>query len=120
MNTTQKLFYGSIASLATIHSVAAQTSGGLKFGGDKVKADIKGTEETAENAIQILIGRAALFLGIVAVCYAIYGGFLILTAGTDDGKIKEGKNAIFHALLGIIVIWLANSIVQFVLKQILS
>lgn len=61
-----------------------------------------------------------VFLGILAVCYGLYGGFLIMTAGGEDDKVKKGKQILIHVALGLVVIYLANSIVQWVLGSILK
>jgi hypothetical protein len=59
------------------------------------------------------------FLGIVAVIYGIYGGFLILTAGGEDDKVKKGKSIIIQVSIGLVIIFLANSLVQWVITKIL-
>ncbi len=78
------------------------------------------TEGSAEDVIQIWIERLLGFLYIVAVVYALWGGFQILTAAGDDEKVTKGKNIIIQALIGIVVIFLAGSIVQFVIGGILG
>lgn len=118
MKTIQKVGYAALASAL----VANQTFAQINFGGNKVDQRISGTTQgtTAENAVQTLIGNAMFVLGIVAVCYGLYGGFLMLTAGGDDGKVKTGKTILIQVAIGLVVIFLANSIVQFVLTRILG
>ena len=59
------------------------------------------------------------FLAILAVVYGLYGGFLMLTAGGEEEKMKKGRTILIQVAIGLIVIFLANSIVQFVLTKIL-
>ncbi len=66
---------------------------------------------TIENAVAFLVG----FLYLIAVIYGIYGGFLILTAAGDEERVKKGKTTLIHAVLGIIVIFLASTVIRFVI-----
>jgi hypothetical protein len=59
------------------------------------------------------------FLGLIAVIYIIYGGFLIFSSAGDEEKVGKGKKLIIYALIGIVVIFLAYSIVAWFITQIL-
>jgi Type IV secretion system pilin len=102
-------------------ALVAQTSitQAIDFGSQNVKDGVKGTGETADIAVQNLISTAATFLAIVAVLYALYGGWNILTAGGEEDKVKKGKTILIQALIGLVVIFLANSIVQWLITKIL-
>jgi hypothetical protein len=50
-----------------------------------------------------------IFIGML-----IYGGFVYLTAGSDDGKVGNAKKIIVAAIGGFIIIALAPAIVQFI------
>ena len=79
---------------------------------------MKGSDNTAEVAVQNLLSNAMIFLGILAVVYGIYGGFLIVTAGGEEDKVKKGKTILTQVAIGLVVIFLANSIIQWVLTKI--
>jgi len=88
--------------------------------------DIFGTAPTiggavggVDSAIQTLITAFLSFLYLIAVLYAIWGGFNILTAGGDEEKVKKGKTILIQAILGLIVIFLASSIIQWVIESLL-
>lgn len=102
-------------ALTTLQSFAAD--GSSMFGGDK---PVIGDKTTADIMVQRLVGNAMLFLGIVAVLYGIWGGFLMVTAGGDEEKVKKGRTILVQVAIGLVVIFIANSIVQFVLSQILK
>lgn len=116
MKTIQKIGYATLGSAL----LANQSFAAIQYGSNKVSEDLKGSADTADGAIQTLVKNAMIFLAILAVLYGLYGGFLMLTAGGDDGKVKTGKTILIQVGLGLIVIFLANSIVQFVLKNILG
>ncbi|MBX9808991.1 hypothetical protein K2X92_01200 [Candidatus Gracilibacteria bacterium] len=118
MTTIQKGFYSLVGLAATTASTFA--AGNTMFGGSKVDASIKGSASDADSAIQTLISNAMLFLGILGVCYGIWGGFQIITAGGDEEKVKKGRTIIIQVVIGLVVIFLANSIIQWVLNSILK
>ena len=69
-----------------------------------------GLTQTAQRVITIALGLAFL----IAVGVLIYGGFkYILSAGNEESA-KQGRTAIFNALIGIVIIVLSYVIVQIV------
>jgi hypothetical protein len=108
MTTIQKGFYSLVGLAATTASVLAGP-----FDGKAVT--IGGTSQnSAEVTVQNLIDRALMFLSIVAVLYGIWGGFQIITAGGDEEKVKKGRTILIQVVIGIIVVWLAGSVVKWV------
>lgn len=116
MNTLKKLALTSAATaIALEQSVSA-----LSFGDGKIDADIKGAEGGADTVVQTLVQNAMAFLAIIGVLYGIYGGFLMTTAGGDEEKVKKGRTILMQVGIGLVVIFLANSIVQFVIDSVLK
>lgn len=60
------------------------------------------------------------FLYLIAVMYALWGGFQILTAGGDDKKVSAGKTILIQAGLGLLVIWLSGTIISWVLSVLVA
>ncbi len=50
--------------------------------------------------------------GGLALLMFIWGGFLFLTAGGNDGRIKKGKETLTWAIIGIVVILAAYILVS--------
>ena len=65
-----------------------------------------------------LIVKGLLLLGGIATIMIIYGGYLILFGGENEDNYKKGKKIVTYAVVGIIVIALAASIVKFALEVI--
>lgn len=63
---------------------------------------------------------ATTLLYMIAVGFALYGGFQILTAGGEDDKVKSGKKVLVNAVLGLFVIFIASSIVKFVIESLVK
>jgi len=92
----------------------------IDYWSTNVNEDLKWSDSSADSAIQTLITNAIWFLYLVAVVYGLWWGFQILTAWGKDDQVKKWRTIIVHALMWLIVIWLASSIVQFVIEGILG
>lgn len=75
---------------------------------------------TADNAAEQVIWNLLTFLYLVAVAYALWGGFNILTAGWDEEKVKKWKTILIQWAIGLVVIWIAWALVQWVLSSVLT
>lgn len=67
---------------------------------------------TIENIVAFIVG----LLYLVAVIFALYGGFQILTAGGDEEKVKSGKTTLINAAIGLIVIFLASTLINWIIS----
>ena len=115
MNTLSKIALTGVSTVLTLEQTFAAIDAGI----GKVDPTLIWNTNTAETAIQIYIGKAMTFLAILAVVYGLYGGFLMVTAGGEEEKMKKGRTILIQVAIGLVVIFLANSIVQFVLTKIL-
>lgn len=91
----------------------------ITFWGTRVDDTIKWSVDSAEVPIQTLIKNAISFLYLVAVVYWLWGWFNILTAWGNDEKVKKWKTIIIQALIGLLVIWLAASVVNWLVTKII-
>lgn len=57
----------------------------------------------------------SLIVGVVAVIFVIYGGFRYITSGGDSGNVGNAKNTLIYALVGLVIVALAQLIVRYVL-----
>jgi cytochrome bd-type quinol oxidase subunit 2 len=67
-----------------------------------------------------VINIFSVAVGVVAVIMIIAGGFRYITSGGDSNKISGAKNTIIYALIGLVVVALAQLIVKFVLNKVSS
>lgn len=61
-----------------------------------------------------LVKGVLALVGVVAVAFIVYGGFLYISAGGNETQVQQGKQAVVGAVIGIIVVGLAFAIVEFV------
>jgi hypothetical protein len=109
---------GGLAGVVALHAGIA--SAAITLGESKVDAGLRGDDAAADTAIQTLITNAISFLYLVAVVFALWWGFNILTAGGDEEKVKKGKTILIQAGIGLVVIFLASSIVKWVVGSLLG
>lgn len=62
-----------------------------------------------------LVTYALVLVGVVALAFFIYGGFLYITAAGDTEQIEKAKKIIVYAIIGIVVIAIAAALVNFVI-----
>ena len=67
---------------------------------------------TLNNMLGYLIG----ILYFIAVLFALYGWFQILTAWWDEEKVKSGKTTLINAVIGLVVIFLASNIITWIIN----
>lgn len=56
-------------------------------------------------------------VGVIAVLMIIVGGLRYITSGGDSSKVSAAKTTIIYALVGLVIVALAQLIVHFVLNQ---
>lgn len=133
-------FLQAVIALVGIISVAAIVVGGIQYitsGGDESRAE-KGKRTVLYAVIGlIIVGLATAIVaavnsvdsgglieaikaflqaglamvGIVAVAAIVYGGVQYIASGGDEGKAERGKRAVLYAVIGLIIVGLAEAIV---------
>lgn len=59
----------------------------------------------------------SIIVGAISIIMIIYGGFRYITSGGDSGKVGNAKNTLIYAIVGLIIVVLAQIIVNFVITQ---
>lgn len=87
-------------------------------------ADGSGGAYTTTTSLPQMIGRLiqALLgiLGVIFLVLTIYAGFLWMTAAGEDKKVKEAKETLTRAVIGLVIVLSAYSITTFILGNLLS
>jgi len=97
-------------------NVATSEDGGLGDGGACAASDgessVSGLYKLAADVVNIF----SVIVGIIAVIMIIFGGFKYITSGGDSGNVSGAKNTLIYAIVGLIIVALAQFIVRFVLN----
>jgi hypothetical protein len=70
-----------------------------------------------QNLIKLVINVVSLIVGVVAVIMIIFGGFKYITSGGEGSNVSGAKNTILYAIIGLVIVALAQVIVRFVLQK---
>ncbi|HTE22566.1 MAG TPA: pilin [Candidatus Limnocylindria bacterium] len=89
----------------------------LQFGTTGTCSDTTGAEDTVNSLVGTVINIFSVVVGIIAVIMIIYGGFKYITSGGDSGNIGSAKNTILFAIVGLIIVAMAQIVVRFVLSR---
>ena len=109
----------SLAAQANIdQGLCAGASFDVTTGGT---CDVAGSGQEAassvNNIIETVINIFSIVVGFVSVIMIIIGGLKYITSGGDSGNITGAKNTILYAIIGLVIVALAQIIVQFVLGR---
>lgn len=69
------------------------------------------------NLLKRIVNILSVIIGVIAVIMIIFGGFRYITSGGAPEKVTGAKNTILYALIGLIIVALAQIIVRFVLSE---
>jgi len=90
---------------------------GLTGDGKGCKDDTSGGP-TAHSVVKTIVNILSIVAGIIAVIFVIIGGIKYITSSGEANNIKAAKDTIMYAIVGLIVVALAQVIVRFVLNKI--
>lgn len=95
--------------------------GSVRCGSD---IDIAGTDCAKTKAstdindlIKTVINIFSAVVGAVSVIMIIVGGFRYIISGGDSNNVGAAKNTILYAVVGLVIVAIAQIIVQFVLER---
>src|ERR1044072_5033996 len=76
------------------------------------------SSDKINNIIRLVINIFSLIVGVVSVIMIIVGGLKYITSGGESSNISSAKNTIIYAIIGLVIVALAQFIVHFVLGKI--
>jgi len=89
---------------------------GLENGFEHIKqVDDLENDRSASEYIQDVVAYVLSFLAIITVLIIIYAWFIILTSVGDDDKVSGAKKTIIYAFAGLVLIFLAFPIAEFMI-----
>ncbi len=74
-------------------------------------------EQRVNDLIKLAINIFSIVVGVISVIMIIVGGLKYITSGGESGSVTGAKNTIMYAVIGLVVVAMAQFIVQFVLKK---
>ena len=83
----------------------------------KISDTTDATNKKVDSTIESVINLFSLVVGVAAVIMIIIGGLKYITSSGDSGNITGAKNTILYAIIGLVVVALAQFIVRFVIGK---
>jgi len=114
----------AVAFAAESTGSSANIQGNLSCGVSLNTANGDCTNDTSTGAGKVqgivtdMINIFSLVVGIISVIMIIYGGFKYITSGGDSGNVTGARNTITYAVIGLVIVALAQFVVQFVLNKV--
>jgi len=105
------------ASACSTNTADQIASGASQASGGSITCDSSSNATTGIGHVAAqVVNIFSIIVGIVAVIMIIYGGFRYITSGGDSGSVGNAKNTLIYAIVGLIIVALAQVIVHFVLS----
>lgn len=92
----------------------------IECGSNNASGQTGGPKDAAgslNNAITNIINILSLIVGIVAVIMIVVAGFRYITSAGNDQAVAGAKKTLLYAVIGLIIVALAQVIVKFVLNR---
>jgi hypothetical protein len=104
-----------VAFAESSDAAACKAIGGTFSGGT---CNTPAGDPTIDSAVKAVVNILSIIVGIAAVLMIIIGGFRYITSAGDANNIASAKNTVLYAIIGLVIVALAQAIVWFVLEAI--
>jgi amino acid transporter len=107
----------SICSFALLPTLALG-----QFGLDEM-TELEISTNASTNLTSMIVGVINVvlgFLGVIAVVIILFAGFKWMTAAGSEEKVKDAETMIIQAIMGLVVIFLAWVIANFVISGLMT
>lgn len=111
------------SSLVMVPAVVSAADNPLKTDACNGLSQISGTNCSnssstgLDNVIATIINILSIIVGFVAVIMIIVGGIKFITSSGDSSNVASARNTILYAIIGLVIVALAQVIVHFVILK---
>lgn len=124
----KKLFITTVFGLVGLQFAPASVQAGLfdpakedACAGSQVSSTAPdcsaGSSSEVDTLIQNIVNIISLIVGIIAVIMIIINGLRFITSGGDANSVSSARNGVIYAVVGLILVGMAQFIVRFVLAR---
>lgn len=130
MNKLKRIIFSIIATLGLAMPLAVPVAvnaqdvdrnlscgANLNFDPDCEQEEGSVAEGRVNSIVTNVINILSLVVGVAAVIMIMIGGMRYITSNGDSGQVGNAKNTILYAIVGLIVVALAQVIVRFVVNK---
>lgn len=95
---------------------AANTAKGQVFQGiGQTGSDCDSSGVT--KILNVVVNILSILVGTIAIIMIVISGFKYVVSGGDSGKISSAKSTLIYALVGVVIVALAQAMVHFVINR---
>jgi hypothetical protein len=103
----QAVYAQTDASDAVCEALGSADTGSCSTSGDR----------QVTKVIEFALNTLSIAAGIIAVIMIIISGLKYITSQGDSSKAASGQSSIIYAIVGLVIVALAQVIVRFVITQ---
>lgn len=109
----------AVPAVASAADIQGNLCSGTNFdlGGGSTGCDQNASTDNFNTLLTKIINIFSAVVGVIAVVMIIVGGLRYITSGGDTSHVSTAKTTIIYALVGLVIVALAQLIVHFVLTQ---
>lgn len=112
--------YSLISIFGIVFLLSAQAVLGVDAGIDAVGGDLSLSDKSPIQIATSIINVIMSILGLLAVAFVLWGGFIWMTSNGSEEKISQAKKILRNGGIGLVIILSAWGITYFVLTKLLD
>lgn len=111
--------FASVSSVnaALFDQAKGEACSGTQLTGAAVNCDSKPQGEKVNSLITRVVNIISVIVGLVAVVMIIVNGLKFITSSGDSNAVSSAKRGLVYAVIGLVIVALAQFIVRFVLNS---
>lgn len=114
----KKIIFGFFLALVAL--LVANISQAQDFGVDSIESTIALSNSDPRAIVGRIIQIVLSLLGVITLGLMIYAGFLWMTSGGEEEKIRSAKNILKNAIIGLVIILSSWAITTFLLSKLMG
>jgi len=114
------LTFAAVGTVSALIEVNEELCKGVALDPDTEEACAALTQDSGSdvsNLANTIVNIFSLIVGIIAVIMIIVGGLRYITSGGDTNSVTGAKNTILYAIIGIVIVIFAQTLVKFVINK---
>jgi len=115
-------FMAAMPAVVSAQTDASQESlcQGVLLDSDGSCSDIVDSDAEVQGLAEKVIDIFSLIVGIVSVVVIIFAGLRYIVSGGESGNVTNARNTILYAVVGLVIVIFAQTIVKFVVSKFTS
>lgn len=112
------VFVPAISYAGLFSGSTSQACAGVELNGSDSTAPCPDGSGKLHDVVTTGINMFSLVVGLIAIIMIIIGGIKYITSSGEASNVNSAKNTILYAIVGLVVVALAQVIVRYVLKKV--